>query len=525
MDSWWLDQLQDLWLKLKQNLPLAIATTIAMSLILGFWRKLVHLIKRTAGMVEAPGEPFRPSLPEGDVIRTFKLDKSQPGFTVDWGWRAVVLDAGVIQRELEPGQYGRRDVAKMIASMGLGENARAIVWRNAEFPVVLQLRDLFARDHQPMQLEIRPVFKIDSSRLTASTLNEISFSPEQIAENVASRVSLPARQWVSSMNAEEAYQHPDEQAKWSGQALQWLQDALRGSVCDVLQVTSLRLFSPVLDQLFREYGDLALENEAARREVERNKVRGALRQAVLAGKLEEIRDQAEHEAAVRAIEQERTLKGKALRQELVQAELNVLEEKLRVWKRKHELLLEALDPANGGTQGPVDITQRMNEIFRRNAVEAADSPFSAHEREQIRAYLQSYGGKSVRPDELLSAISKEGDVPCSLFDPLTRIRGPHTLRVGEGWKIFDGDSLWQIRLTRITTRRHGFLWQHESPATVHFEMRGSPDNRRFEQDIALQDSFRLQVGPHEIPIQYAGGTASRISLRIARPAGSEQVPT
>jgi len=304
-----------------------------------------------------------------------------------------------------------------------------------------------------------------------------------------------------------------------------LQQSLNGSVFRVLHVTGLRLFSPALDRLFKEYGGLAPENEAARREVERNRVRGALRQAVLSGKLEGIHDRSEHEAAVRAIEQERTLKEKALRQELAQAELKELEGKLQTWKRKHELLLQALDPAAAGAQGSLDITRSLTETLRRNAVESADSPFSAHEREQIRACLQSQGGRLAGADELLTAVSKEGGIPCSLFDPLTRIRGPHTLRVGEGWKIFDGDSLWQIRLTRITTRRHGFLWQRESPATVHFEMRGSPDNRRFEQDIALQDSFRLQVGPHEIPIEYAGGTASRISLRISRPAGSELVNT
>jgi hypothetical protein len=384
--------------------------------------------------------------------------------------------------------------------------------------VILCLDDLFARDQQPMQLEVDAVFRIDPARLEASTMDGILLPAERVAGTIASKIALSARQWVATMDAEEAYRHRDEQA-WSSQALQWLRDALNGSAFNVLQITGVRLFSPVLDRLYREYGEMALENEAARREVERNKVRGALRQAVLAGKLEEIRDQAEHEAAVRAIEQERTLKDKALQQELAQTELKDLEAKLQVWRRKHELLLQALDPADGGTPGAADVTQRMTEMFRRNAVEAADSPFSAHEREQIRAHLQSCGVKTTRPDELLSAISKEGDVPCSLFDPLTKIRGPHTLRVGDGWRIFDGDSLWQVRLTRITTRRHGFLWQRESPATVHFEMRGSPDNRRIDQDVALRKSFHLQAGPHEIPIEYVGGTASRISLRIPQPAG------
>ena len=516
-----MDQGQDLLHRLRQNLPLAIVTTITMSLILAFWRRLVHFAKRSLGNAEPPKEPLPPCLPEGEVIHGYNLVKFHHGFAVEWGWRAAVIDAGVVQRELEPRRYRRRAVERMIASMGLGENSRVIVWRDREFPVVLYLKDLFARDHQQMHLELRTTFKIDPARLIASDLEQISLPPERIAENLSSRIALPAQQWVSSMNAEEAYQHRNELTKWSEQAREWLESALKGSAFIVLQVTSLKLFSPALDRLFTEYGDLALENEAARREVERNKVRGALRQAVLAGKLEEIRDQGQHEAAVRLIEQERTLKEKVLHQELAQAELKELEEKLQVWRHKHELLLQVLEPPDGGAQGAADLTRRMTEVFRRNAVEAPDSPFSAQEREQIRALLQSYSGKQARPEEILSAISKGGDIPCSIFDPLSLIRGTHTLRVGEGWKIFDGDSLWQIRMTRIITRRHGFLWQRESPARVHFEMRGSPNNHHYEQDVVLEEFFHLQAGPHEIPVEYLGGSASRISLRISRPAEVE----
>jgi hypothetical protein len=520
MDSYWQSQTHELLVKLRQNLPLTIATTIVMSLLVGFWKTLLHFAKRSLGLIEPAKEPIRPYLPEGEIAHTYTADKFRHGFTVGWGWRAALVDAGVVQCELEPRRYRSRAVARMIAKMGLGENARAIVWRDKEFPVNLYLADLFARDHQPMQVEIHTYFRIDAARLMRSSLEELTQPPEEISKHISAKVALPAQQWISSMDADDFYHQAGKLSEWSDLAKSWVRLALGGSAFEVIRITDLRIFSPALDQVFKEYGDMALENEAARREVERNKVRGALRQAVLEGKLEEVHDQAEHEDTVRAIEQERSLKEKALHQELAQAEVTELEEKLRVWRRKHELLLQALDPVPGGAQGGGEVTQRVAENLRRSTSDAFDSPFSAFEREQIREVLQSNRAQTARPDEILSAIAKGGDIPCSLFDPLMRIRGSHTLRIGDGWRIFDGASLWQIRLTRIMTRRHGFLWLRESPAQAHFEVRGSPDKRQFEQDVILGKPFELTVGPHAIPVEYLGGTPSRISLRI--PADSRK---
>ena len=513
LDSFWQDQASELLHRLRQNLPLAILTTVTVSLIVGFGKKLLHWIRRQLGFVEPAKEPLHPALPEGDVARLYAMPKFHHGFTVPFGWRGAVIDAGVVQRELEARRYRRRAVAKMIARLGLGENAQVIVWRDKDFPVILYLKDLFAADHQPMQLDIHSVFRINPGRLLKSSLEEISHPPQEIADKISAKILLPARQWVSSMQGEDWYRQRDRLPEWVETAKGWLQHALEGSAFEPVRITDLRLFSPALDRIYEEYGNLALEEEAARREMEQNKVRGALRQAVLAGKLGEIRDQSEHEDAVRAISQERALKDKALREELSQAELNELEARIRNWRRKRDLLLQVLDPAEAGNHGTTDLAQRVTESMHQSMA-AADSPFSPHEQEQIRVLLQSYQGQAARPEEILAAIAKGADIPCSVFDPLSRIRGSHTLRVGDGWQIFDGHSLWRIRLTRIATRRHGFLWSRESPSQVHFEIRGSPDNRRFEQDVELSGPFRLTVGPHEVPVEFLDGTPSRISLRI-----------
>ncbi len=495
------DQLKELLLKLKQNLPLTIATTIVMSILVISWKKLLHFAKRRLGFEEPPKEVLKPSLPEGDFARLSTLDKFRSGFSVPFGWRGAVVDAGVVQRELGPGRYRRRAVAKIIASLRLGENAHVVFWRDQEFPVVLYLRDLFASDHQPMQLEIRSTARVRPDRLTHSSPEEINRDPACWAEDLSAGIAVAARQWVAGMAAEAPYHNAAKLSEWCDVAAGWIRSALERSTFELVRVTGFRLFSPVLDKVFAEYGEAALEHEAARREVERNKVRGALRQAVLAGQLEEVRDQSEHEQAVRAIEQEKELREKALRQELAQAELTELEDKLRLWKKKQDLLLQTLDLSGQDSARQFD---------------APDSPFSAHEREQIRAVLQSQRAMSTQPEEVLPLLARSTEIQWAAFDPLARIRGPHTLRVGEGWRFFDGVSLWRIVLTRIDTRRNGFLWQRETPSRAYFEVRGTPDGRRYEQVVELNKHFRLSAGPHEMSVDFIGGSASRISLQVGQ---------
>ncbi len=521
MDSKLWDGTKEVLFKLRENLPLTIATTIVMSLIVGFWKKLVRFVKQRIRPAKSLTGQQRPSLPEDNVARVYALDEFRGGFRVARGWHGAAVDAGMVQWRLGSGRYRRGAVSRMIARFQLGQNAKVITWRDGEFPLVLRLEDLFASDHQPMRLETRAVFRLNPEHLLQSGLEDAARPPGQIAAQISERIALPARQWVSSLEGAEAYRHRDRVAGWAELAEGWLKTSLDGSAFELVRVTDFNLHSPALDRLYRDYGELALENDQARGEIERNKVRGALRQAALAGKLEELRDRNRYEDTVRALAQERNLKEKALRQELAQAELNELEENVRLWKRKHEVLLRALDPVQGSPLPAAESALHLVENLRRSAVDAEDSPFSAHEREQIRTLLQSSRAQSAKPAEILVSISRGTDLPIGVFDPLARIRGAHTLHVGDGWRLFDGDCLWQIRLTRIDTERHGFLWCRESPSVASFEMRGSPDNRRFEQEIRLGEESRLNAGPHEIPVIYLGGTPSRISFRIPGPGDEE----
>lgn len=510
------NEVQEILIQLKRNLPLALSTTIAVSLIVAFWKRLLLFAKRRLGLAE-PSKPttLHATLPEGEIAHIHTFSEIRGGFSIKPGWRGAVIDAGAVQRELPSGRYRRGAISKMIVQHDLHDQARIIVWRDREFPIVLFLSELFTSDHHSMQLTIGAVFNLNPTRLPYASLDEITQPPEKIAEGISEKIALYARQWVGSNNAEQVYKNRGSQLEGVQMASDWIKTSLQGSPFDLIRVTDFRLANPVLDQIYKEYGETALDNEKAKREVERNQVRGALRQATLAGKLAELRDQHQYEDAIRAIEQEKTLKDKALKFELVQADFDELEKKVRIWKSKREVLFQAMGSPQFDSGAPLEASANLTQNLRHAILDSPNSPYSAQERTQIRELLQACQARSAEPSEILAAVVKGSDIPNATLDPVARLRGDHTLRVGDGWRIFDGENLWQVRLTRIATRRHGFLWHLESPALACFEMRGSPGNRRLEQEISLKGNFRLMAGRNEIPAEYLGGSQSRISVRIS----------
>ena len=103
----------------------------------------------------------------------------------------------------------------MITRLALSETARVILWRDSEFPVVVFLDDIFAADHQPMQLEMRCVFRVKSADLLHSYLEEITLPLEHIAKHISERIALPVRTWVGSLQGDYPYQHTDRLPEWS----------------------------------------------------------------------------------------------------------------------------------------------------------------------------------------------------------------------------------------------------------------------------------------------------------------------
>ena len=471
-----------------------------------------RLLRRKTAAMESAEMPLVKQLPWGEARR---------GFRVAPGFRCAVVEAGAVQAQLDEGKYRRGDLRKIARRKALTADAKAVLYRQSEFPLRFAVRPLFTADHHELSLEIgawlqvRPASLLDGAKANARP------PASQLEKELAESLSLPARAWAASLSGEEIIRTRGMEQACHEKASEWIPSALDGSMFELARVVQARLCSGFLDEAYRKLAESAREQGELATALEQDRVRGACRQAILAGKLREIRDQSRFDDTVRALEQDRALKDKAMRMELGQRELDELQERIELSRRKYAVLQQALDAAAQDPRDPGRLMARMHEALS-SAVDGADSPFSPQEREQIHELLRIHAYNQHTPGEILSAIAQGSGIRPPLFNPFAGLRGPHTLKVGGGWRIFDGENLWQVRLTSIQARRCGFLWLREAVFGAQFEIKGSPGERRLMQEVRAGEQGCLHIGPHDLPVEMMGGSAAQITLRV--PTGIAAVP-
>lgn len=456
------------------------------------------------------GEPSRPAPASKDLLRReLAWDEVRHGFRVPSGWRCALLHAGIVQQELEQGRYGRRAVARIAQRKGLGSESSAVFYRSEEFPLNFSVAPLFTSDHHELALQVHAHFRLKPTAVAqrSEVLPQLQM---WLSESLRPRV----QQWISNLDGETVIRSRGMEAECPQRAAVWIEESLQKSVLILVRITHARVFNEFLSKTYRQYEEMAEERAKLGVRIEQNRLKGAWRQAILEGKLREIQDEDRFEETVRALQQDRALKERLLRMELEQGEIDELHNKIEIARRKYLILQQALEQAAGSLQSADRLAARLREALEHSAFGSADSPFSPQEREQIRSILNSLQQQPQVPEEILSSITRDGGIRFSLFDPFAGLRGAHTVKVGDGWRAFDGESLWQVRLTGIRTRRHGFLWLKESPAQAFFEVRGSPGNRRLVQEVHPGVPLSLRLGSHDLTVELLGGSAAQITLRI-----------
>lgn len=122
----------ELWEWIKQNRE---AITIVCSILGGitaFIGILTHLTKlRTLRTPAEPAlpketEPLRPEWPAGSIARTVVVDALRNGFPVAPRTKLMVIDRGVRQFSLEPGQYTANDFKLRLRSHDIGPRAHGL---------------------------------------------------------------------------------------------------------------------------------------------------------------------------------------------------------------------------------------------------------------------------------------------------------------------------------------------------------------------------------------------------------------
>src|SRR5262249_14388659 len=111
---------------------------------------------------------------EGSAARIIARDDAASGFTIPLGWSGSVMDAGVEQQRLGAGQYGGRRIRKLIVHHALGPDARIVLWSKEEVRIRIRVPQLFASDHQQMELSVDAQIQLNPGRLVQDLPSEDS---------------------------------------------------------------------------------------------------------------------------------------------------------------------------------------------------------------------------------------------------------------------------------------------------------------------------------------------------------------
>ncbi len=474
----------------------------------GLLKDLLSLIiRKLRGKDAATRSPV-----ENPIVTQMAWDEANRGLRVPKGFQCAFIQAGVVQAQLGEGRYTRGELRRIAHRKALTRDARAVLYPETEFPLSLAVRPLFTSDHHELSLEFRAHFRVSPAHLLNSA--EQGPLPLRFKEKLEESLMRPAREWTASLSGEEIVQARGMESVCQEKVSGWITREVEGSSFSMVRVSQARLCSEFLNGAYRKLEEIAQERGNLALVLERDRVRGSCRQAILAGRLREFADEERFEDAVRALEQDRALKEKALQMELEQHELDELQNRIELWRRKYDLLQQALNEAAAPQESSHQVIEKLCKSLELKAVGSADSPFSPQEQEQIRALLRTGRQGRHTAEEILSSISQNSGIRYPSFNPFAGLEGSHTLKVGEGWRIFDGENLWQVRLNSIETCRHGFLWLRERPSQACFEIKGSPGGRRLLQEVDAGGVDALHLGSRDLPVALLEGSAAQITLKV-----------
>lgn len=154
--------------------------------------------------------------------------------------------------------------------------------------------------------------------------------------------------------------------------------------------------------------------------------------------------------------------------------------------------------------------------LRRRFVESPASPFTAQQRQQIGRHLELIAA-GASSDDVVEALRK-GAESGMRFDPFRLERGPRTLRPASHWSGFDGESLWQVQLTRIHEQWRLPFSRRERVGELVFEISGQPGDRKITHHVRPQCETPLPVGEWEIPIRFISGNATQVTIELGAAA-------
>lgn len=469
----------------------------------GFWRRPVLAV--TAGHLSTE-VPLR-SLPKRAVLAA--------------GHGAALLDVGIVQDTVAA---DRRDfsLGRFHATAAGGPASAVLVWSRQPSPVRIELSGLVTRDGHDcgvlvdvrLQMRVSATPGLQAPDLPATT------------QDASQRITLVLQEVLQAHAT-----NNDGQVVFS----QWPNDpcirelviaaaegalAPTGATVTVEAVTVRNEFFAALRRrqlgLAQGTNDLATLEDASR-------LRAEVRRLARRDQLLEWQQEADVNAAAALIAQEDALRALALRGELERAHLERFADRVSAVRRQAAMisdLMGALDQIPSASLQ--SLGQFSTALQTQFGVSAGRAGLTAHEVEQARALMAESVRVARSPEELLAALEAGPWRVAGLGDPFARIQGTHIATVGRRWRVFDGEILWSLTVTRIQWRRCGFLWLRRRPSHAELHASGRPGGRELRWHVGAKD-VPLDLGRGDVhcrlDVDGTGGPALRFTSSHKSQAG------
>jgi hypothetical protein len=463
----------------------------------------------------APTEPA--TKPDAPYLRSLPLSQARRGFYVPPGWAGAIVDRDACQATLRAGYHRPFQLQSRERKHRLSPDAVVLVWSRGVVPIGCTFDRVFSSDQHEFEITLRLRARVRMPVPTNADASENDRTSAGIDPDIVRAARPVIEAEVAAGAGEAVYRDAAFRDRLRGALTAPLSEALGSQGLELVALDSLTLGNSFLETVFGRRAGLAQDKANIELAVEQSRLRGALRQARLGEHLAEVQAREAFDEQLRVLAQERLLSGNARDREIAHAELEDIEARLEMWHRREEALHATFQAVLKRRADALRSARELAEEFQFQAAQGgALQGLLPSERALLARAIEESAAQQASPEEILSALRRGLELPSTVFDPLRPMRGHRTLHVGDGWRLWDGERLWQVRLHGIQTRHHGFLWRKESPSQALFEVKGSPGQHLLKQPVALDGHGTIQVGEHHALVECLTGTPSELTLEIGR---------
>lgn len=451
-------------------------------------------------------------VPAGHLSSVLAFDAVPQRAALGAGLAAAVVDGGIVQGAIQA-THGPSWLGRLKRQRSSWREPTLVMWSRNWVPVRVAVPSIVSRDGHGFTVSVDLRVRLEPRSEAGATLPTLPETAASLGDLL--RVALTAALHAPARQVDGANLFDD----WPGEAavLARCLEAASGAVSGLAVVdggcslsAANAFFEARREQERQHQQDLA-SLDALR---EQSLIRGAVRLVAHQERIDSLQKESEYAAAEAMLHNDVELRRKALSQELERADVDAAIEKVGIARRQAEAVIDMVDAASRMQSKLFESAgQLAAHLSAEMGTKCGGSAFTAQERQQAQALLAAAARTARSPEEVLSALQSGLPLPVSLFRPFRKLEGTHTVKVGTEWKVFDGETLWAIHVTRVHWKRRWWSWGREYPTSVEFKVTGRPEGRELYWGVRAEESC-LQVGTRELRGRLVPG-AERAAVHLS----------